>query len=172
MTQLRDTLPPLHPHVLTVYLTAYDDPDSPEINVTNAFNQLGHVLRAHLLREMEECGYALLPWDDLKADPKSPGWVRSHFGAFRIQLTDRLGNRVAREGCDRCWCGCKYWENDRCIDCGSEVPTAYNHAFKTFLGLPPAKGIDQPVCGVDLPDSWDFAGADRPPCPRCQALTA
>src|SRR5262249_44071902 len=34
-----------------------------------------------------------------------------------------LGNRVAREGQDRCHCGCKYWENDRCIDCGTEIAT-------------------------------------------------
>lgn len=27
----------------------------------------------------------------------------------------------AREGCDRCYCGCKYWENDRCIDCGISI---------------------------------------------------
>ena len=29
----------------------------------------------------------------------------------------RLGNK-RDSGCDRCPCGCKYWENDRCIDCG------------------------------------------------------
>jgi hypothetical protein len=30
-----------------------------------------------------------------------------------------LNNRVRLEGCDRCLnCGCKYWENDHCIDCG------------------------------------------------------
>jgi hypothetical protein len=23
-----------------------------------------------------------------------------------------------REGCDRCYCGAKYWENDRCVSCG------------------------------------------------------
>jgi hypothetical protein len=34
---------------------------------------------------------------------------------------DRHGNIGAREGCDRCWCGCKYWEQDRCIDCGTHV---------------------------------------------------
>src|SRR5258708_6948257 len=33
----------------------------------------------------------------------------------------KLGNIEAREGCDRCSCGCKYWENDRCIDCGEHV---------------------------------------------------
>jgi hypothetical protein len=36
--------------------------------------------------------------------------------------TDEHGNRVRREGVDRCWCGCKYWENDRCIDCGATEP--------------------------------------------------
>jgi len=44
----------------------------------------------------------------------------------RIQkITDdsfRLGNRVRQEGVDRCPCGCKYWENDRCVDCGERLP--------------------------------------------------
>jgi len=31
------------------------------------------------------------------------------------------GNRQAREGSDRCYCGCKYWEGDRCIDCGMAI---------------------------------------------------
>lgn len=35
---------------------------------------------------------------------------------------DRLGNRIRREGCDRCWCGCKYWEHDVCVDCGGTEP--------------------------------------------------
>lgn len=26
---------------------------------------------------------------------------------------------MPREGCDRCECGCKYWEGGRCIDCGT-----------------------------------------------------
>jgi hypothetical protein len=46
--------------------------------------------------------------------------------------------------------------------------TEYNHLFLTFLGLPPAKGIDLPLCGADLPDDWDFRGAFRLPCPACQ----
>jgi hypothetical protein len=32
-----------------------------------------------------------------------------------------LGNKEAREGCDRCYCGCKYWEHDTCIDCGTTI---------------------------------------------------
>lgn len=32
-----------------------------------------------------------------------------------------LGNRFADEGLDRCVCGSKYWENDRCIDCDTHV---------------------------------------------------
>ena len=36
----------------------------------------------------------------------------------QAQRNARLGNLKADEGCDRCACGCKYWEFDRCIDCG------------------------------------------------------
>ncbi len=32
----------------------------------------------------------------------------------------RLGNKKANSGCHRCWCGCKYWENDVCVDCGED----------------------------------------------------
>jgi hypothetical protein len=32
-----------------------------------------------------------------------------------------LGNRFAKEGCTRCECGCKYWENDHCHSCGKFV---------------------------------------------------
>ena len=31
---------------------------------------------------------------------------------------DPNGNVVRIDGVDRCACGCKYWERDRCIDCG------------------------------------------------------
>lgn len=32
-----------------------------------------------------------------------------------------LGNKFADEGLDRCVCGSKYWERDRCIDCNTHV---------------------------------------------------
>ena len=35
---------------------------------------------------------------------------------------DLHGNAVREEGVDRCYCGCKYWEHDRCIDCGGTDP--------------------------------------------------
>jgi hypothetical protein len=31
-------------------------------------------------------------------------------------------NHVRVDGLDRCYCGCKYWENDTCIDCGGTEP--------------------------------------------------
>ena len=34
---------------------------------------------------------------------------------------DVHGNKIAREGYDRCSYGCKYWEGDRCIDCNKHV---------------------------------------------------
>lgn len=41
-----------------------------------------------------------------------------------IEGVDQWGNEVREEGVDRCWCGSKYWENDRCVDCGgTEVET-------------------------------------------------
>ena len=36
-------------------------------------------------------------------------------------LPDFHGNKIAEEGCDRCDCGCKYWEDDCCIDCGTHI---------------------------------------------------
>ena len=40
---------------------------------------------------------------------------------------DRNGNLTAQSGCDRCDCGCKYWEFDRCIDCGKMHEPAHPH---------------------------------------------
>ena len=45
-------------------------------------------------------------------------WLEVRVGA----LPDRHGNHLAAEGVDRCHCGCKYWEGDRCVDCGCPVP--------------------------------------------------
>ncbi len=41
------------------------------------------------------------------------------WSGFDLLEVDRHGNKTAEEGCDRCPCGCKYWEKDRCIDCGT-----------------------------------------------------
>ena len=47
-------------------------------------------------------------------------------------MMDKFGNDIAHEGCDRCECGCKYWENDVCMDCGT---TILKHLFYVALGL-------------------------------------
>ena len=41
---------------------------------------------------------------------------------FRVLVAGLLTvhNKQARSGLDRCDCGNKYWENDRCIDCRVE----------------------------------------------------
>lgn len=42
-------------------------------------------------------------------------------GGVQEELRSRvLNNKTAQSGMDRCDCGCKYWENDRCTDCGAE----------------------------------------------------
>lgn len=43
------------------------------------------------------------------------------FGRGVKALPARHGNVQAREGCDRCYCGCKYWQRDTCIDCGTTI---------------------------------------------------
>jgi hypothetical protein len=35
-------------------------------------------------------------------------------------MTRLLAGTLPIGGCDRCWCGCKYWTTDGvCIDCGT-----------------------------------------------------
>lgn len=46
----------------------------------------------------------------------SAGRLRAH-GTY-VTIADRFGNVTREHGVDRCYCGSKYWENDRCIDCG------------------------------------------------------
>lgn len=52
-----------------------------------------------------------------------------------VRQPDIHGNRHAREGVTQCWCGCCYWENDRCVDCNAR-----------------ADALDCPECGVDCMD--------------------
>lgn len=48
---------------------------------------------------------------------KSDRWVRIPLDIARLSVDE--GRAFVREnGVDRCFCGCKYWNNGRCIDCG------------------------------------------------------
>jgi hypothetical protein len=53
-------------------------------------------------------------------------WVQHNDGRgniatyVRMQVPEAHGNRLAREGVDRCPCGAKYWEHDRCVSCGDK----------------------------------------------------
>ncbi len=38
--------------------------------------------------------------------------------AQRASQADPHGNIARENHVDRCYCGSKYWEHDRCIDCG------------------------------------------------------
>lgn len=48
---------------------------------------------------------------------------------------DKHGNVKATEGCDRCDCGSKYWENDLCIDCGEPVDMAIYNRLVSQAGM-------------------------------------
>lgn len=40
-------------------------------------------------------------------------------GALDRNVSRAVGRRFRpTDGVDRCECGCKYWTDDRCIDCG------------------------------------------------------
>jgi hypothetical protein len=54
---------------------------------------------------------------------------------LRREQADAHGNLIAREGCDRSTCGCKYWEGDHCIDCGEYVVSVLSVADLIGRGL-------------------------------------
>jgi hypothetical protein len=76
------------------------------------------------IEALEALGLVEVDWDmtphaDAHGNIGSLSW-RISITAVRQEHPDRLGNFIRREGCDRCWCGCKYWENDTCVDCGGK----------------------------------------------------
>lgn len=42
-------------------------------------------------------------------------------------------NQIAINGEHRCYCGCKYWHNDRCIDCNARVIDALDAEVIVYL---------------------------------------
>jgi hypothetical protein len=58
-------------------------------------------------------------------DAETHPWADMDFNGYVVacpnSLADRHGNINAKEGEDVCQCGCKYWENDKCVDCGTLI---------------------------------------------------
>jgi len=48
----------------------------------------------------------------------TPTLFGSSTDSVEVIEPDKYGNVLKREGCDRCSCGSKYYEDDVCIDCG------------------------------------------------------
>ncbi len=75
---------------------------------------------------------------------------------------DRHGNTVAVEGCDRCRCGAKYWEHDRCVSCGARHPATFSLYGGVHVGTP-ARPNANPVLALmrddDMDDPWGTAMA-------------
>lgn len=78
---------------------------------------------------------------------------------------DVHGNVLAREGVDHCDCGCKYWEKDRCVDCGARFEP---YCMATVYGPDPQDCGDPavgslegtPLCSKHLP-LWQWAAAHQ-----------
>jgi hypothetical protein len=64
---------------------------------------------------------------------------------------DKHGNVLAQEGCSRCACGCKYWENDVCIDCKYVYDPKDYDAEGNRIGLD--RTTDNPLSAVPPPPS-------------------
>jgi hypothetical protein len=68
-----------------------------------------------------------------------------------------LGNAVRQEGVDRCACGCKYWENDRCIDCGGTEVAMDEHSAEIVRAFANREAMDED--GMADLDAIDNGGA-------------
>lgn len=83
-------------------------------------------------------------------------------------------------GVDRCACGCKYWEDGKCVDCGdSFVPTVpdvflglvhmgANHATKPGT-YDPSDGFAAALCRSTLYVSVEHEGPHSTPMPAVRA---
>ena len=76
---------------------------------------------------------------------------------------DRLGNLIAREGRDRCGCGAKYWEHDRCVDCGTHVRFAVQPELpdttNPIIALVREDDVEHDPWGTGM--AWAFATAEN-----------
>jgi hypothetical protein len=75
---------------------------------------------------------------------------------------DKHGNLTAREGQDRCGCGCKYWEHDVCTDCGTHVKHALQPELpiteNPIIALVTEDDVEHDPWGVGM--HWGFALAE------------
>ena len=71
-----------------------------------------------------------------------------------MPIIDEYGNTKARSGCDRCNCGCKYWEQDLCIDCGMKIEDLLRPRDEELLRI--ARKLRFPTLEVRGRDSLDF----------------
>lgn len=86
----------------------------------------------HIIRQDPDC-FDTLCGMNIRTKAGKPGWTigdETQSGCSATCLPCRLnlrraqegadewGNFLAREGCDICDCGAKYWENDTCTSCG------------------------------------------------------
>jgi hypothetical protein len=75
---------------------------------------------------------------------------------------DKHGNLIAREGCDICGCGCKYWEDDTCVDCGTHVKHALQpelpETSNSIIALVREDDVEHDPWGTAM--GWGFAVAE------------
>jgi len=117
---------------MTVYEYAYETDGPIHLTIEDEFvwGDLGHTLCGKSLEGMPfgdetlsgiaaTCRQCKALVDHQRRFPGTPAPDQVPF-----TIPDSLGNRERVEGCDLCaQCGCKYWENDVCVDCGGTTIT-------------------------------------------------
>ena len=70
-----------------------------------------------------------------------------------MRTADKHGNVIAREGCDKCRCGSKYWEQDRCVDCGASPLGQFTIYGGVYVGTRERPNAN-PVLAMMREDDW------------------
>jgi hypothetical protein len=121
-----EALPPLNanydpPQPWKCITSATHDCDGPVIGKVGAYPVCANGATAEIARRNADDARLAR----LYADPEFQRLLAQEARIERRLETDppadQYGNRIAREGCSRCWCGCKYWEQDRCADCSTPI---------------------------------------------------
>lgn len=79
-----------------------------------------------------------------------------------MSTPDTHGNTLASEGVSRCECGCKYWENDRCVDCGTGFNALRHGGIMRLVDEAPALHPDTVIIATHSPAYDGTAPAPSP----------
>ncbi len=69
---------------------------------------------------------------------------------YVTHLPDKFGNMLNCEGLAICACGCKYYEFDRCVDCGTHAQVNLQHPRNSKNSLIADAALEAEKVGATL----------------------